>query len=155
MKTVFSIFICINVVSASINAQLPDSLKYQSLNPQEFQQKFNESINPILLDVREFFEFRKSRIGGAVNIPKSGGFETASDTISKESPLFFYCYSGGRSKKAAIFFYDKGFRKLYDLKGGITLWKKKGLPVVRKRPTSPSPVSQSSLYTFPEYQTQY
>jgi rhodanese-related sulfurtransferase len=133
MKTAFSIFICVIAASISLSAQIPDSLKYQSLTPEEFQKKFIQETDPLLLDVREFFEFRKSRIKGAINIPTSKGFETASDTISKDSPLFIYCYSGGRSKKAAIFFYDKGFRKLYDLKGGITRWKKEGLPVVRKK----------------------
>ena len=133
MKTAFSIFICVIAVVISVSAQIPDSLKYQSIIPKDFQQKFLEEKNPLLLDVREFFEFRKSRIKGAINIPTSKGFETVSDTISKDSPLFIYCYSGGRSKKAAIFFYEKGFRKLYNLQGGITLWKKEGLAVVKKK----------------------
>ena len=133
MKLLFFILILSAACSDLLTAQLPDSLKYQSLNPKEFQQKFTEVQDPLLLDVREFFEFRKSRIKRAINIPTSGKFETAADTIPIESPLFLYCYSGGRSKKAALYFFDKGFRKLYNLKGGITLWKKEGLPVVKKR----------------------
>jgi rhodanese-related sulfurtransferase len=133
MKTRPQTFLILLFLCYRLTAQLPDSLKYQSLSPQEFQQKLTEVQNPILLDVREFFEFRKSRIKGAINIPTSGGFETAADTISADSPLFLYCYSGGRSKKAALYFYDNGFRKLYNLKGGITLWKKEGLTVVKKR----------------------
>jgi thioredoxin 1 len=117
----------------NLSSQIPDSLKFQSLEPSAFQKKHVEEVNSILIDVREFFEFRKSRIKGAINIPSSGGFAIAADTINKENALFFYCYSGGRSKKANLFFYDKGFRNLYNLKGGITLWKKKRLPVVRKR----------------------
>jgi rhodanese-related sulfurtransferase len=133
MKAFFFISIIFVSTCIQIKSQLPDSLKYQSLNPKEFQQKFTEVQDPLLLDVREFFEFRKSRIKRAINIPTSGKFETAADTIPIESPLFLYCYSGGRSKKAALYFYEKGFRKLYNLKGGITLWKKEGLPVVKKR----------------------
>jgi rhodanese-related sulfurtransferase len=133
MKVFFFISIIFLSTCIPLTAQLPDSLKYQSLNPQDFQQKLTEVQNPLLIDVREFFEFRKSRIKGAINIPTSGKFETAADTIPIESPLFLYCHSGGRSKKAALYFYDNGFRKLYDLKGGITLWKKEGLPVVKKR----------------------
>ena len=133
MKISISIFIYLLFNSFFLHGQVPDSLKYQSLDPKAFQQKYREEKNPLLLDVREFFEFRKSRIRGAINIPTGKGFEITADTISKDNPLFFYCYSGGRSKKAAIIFYDKGFRKLYNLKGGITLWKKEELPVVRKK----------------------
>jgi rhodanese-related sulfurtransferase len=116
-----------------LRSQVADSLKYLSLEPRDFQKAFLKEKNPLLIDVREFFEFRKSRIKGAVNIPSTGGYDVTADTINKNKALFFYCYSGGRSRKAALFFYDKGFRNLYNLKGGITLWKKEKLPVVKKR----------------------
>jgi rhodanese-related sulfurtransferase len=95
--------------------------------------KYLTEKNSILIDVREFFEFRTSRIKGAVNIPSSAGYEVTADTISKDKALFFYCYSGGRSRRVAEFFYNKGFRKIYNLAGGITAWKKEKMAVVRKR----------------------
>ena len=122
--------ICCNL---PLRSQVADSTKYLSLEPRDFQKAFLQEKNSLLIDVREFFEFRKSRIKGAVNIPSTGGYVKTTDTIDKNKALFFYCYSGGRSRKAALFFYDKGFRNLYNLKGGITLWKKEKLPVVKKR----------------------
>ena len=133
MKAIFIIIITLSLCSFLLQSQVADSTKYQSLEPLAFQKKYMEEDNFMLIDVREFFEFRESRIKGAINIPSTGGYNAAADTISKDKALFLYCYSGGRSKKAALFFYDKGFRKLYSLKGGITLWKKEKLPVVRKR----------------------
>jgi rhodanese-related sulfurtransferase len=47
--------------------------------------------------------------------------------------LFLYCTSGFRSSKTAEKLYDKGFRKLYNLKGGITAWRKDGIPIVKGR----------------------
>jgi rhodanese-related sulfurtransferase len=95
--------------------------------------KYLTEGNSILIDVREFFEFRRSRIKEAINIPTSCGFDVTADTISKDKSLFFYCYSGGRSRRAAEFFYNKGFRRIYNLAGGITAWKKEKMAVVRKR----------------------
>ena len=133
MRTVTVIIFIILSGSCYLSSQIPDSLKYQSLDPYYFHLRYLTDSNSILIDVREFFEFRRTRIKGAVNIPSSANLEMASDTIDKNASLFLYCYSGTRSKKVARFFYDKGFRKLYSLEGGIVLWKKEKMPVEKKR----------------------
>jgi rhodanese-related sulfurtransferase len=143
MKAIFIIIITLSACSSFLQSQVPDSSKYQSLEPSSFQKRYQEEPYSILIDVREYSEFRKTRIKGAINIPFSGGFDAAGDSIDKERALFIYCYSGGRSKKAALSFYDKGFRKLYSLKGGIIRWKNERMPVVRKRLTSPAAASKS------------
>lgn len=116
---------------------VPDSLKYRSLGPAMFQQQYLSEDTALLIDVREYFEYKGNRIKGAVNIPASGNLEFASDTITKSIPLYFYCTSGFRSNRVAKFFYDKGFRDLYSLNGGISGWRKEGLRVEKKRPASP------------------
>ena len=133
MRTLLIIIIGITVCCFPVHSQVADSVKYQSLEPHAFQKAYMTEDNSILIDVREFFEFRKSRIKGAINIPSSGGYDITADTTGKDKSLFFYCYSGGRSRRAAEFFYNKGFRKIFNLAGGITAWKKEGLAVVRKR----------------------
>jgi rhodanese-related sulfurtransferase len=143
MKALFIIIITLFTDSFLLRSQVQDSSRYQSLEPSSFQKKNQEEPNSILIDVREYSEFRKSRIKGSINIPFSGGFDAAGDSIDKERAFFIYCYSGGRSKKAALSFYDKGFRKLYSLKGGIIRWKNEGMPLVRKRLTSRAAASKS------------
>jgi rhodanese-related sulfurtransferase len=108
-------------------------LKYKSLRPAEFQLAYQKVEKAILIDVREFFEYKKSRLKDAVNIPSSGHLESAADSINKNCDLFFYCTSGFRSKRVAKFFYEKGFLKTYSLEGGIMAWKREGLPVIRKK----------------------
>ena len=133
MKTKLFVFACL-LLSFNIAAgQLPDSLKYISLKPVEFQKALNSDNKALIIDVREFFEFKKSRIDHAVNIPSSGNLDVPADTLDKESSFFLYCTSGFRSKRVAKHFYDKGFLKLYSLDGGITAWKKEGLPVNKKK----------------------
>jgi len=113
-------------------SQTPDSLKYKSLEPYDFHLKYLREDSAILIDVREPGELRK-QIRGAVNIPYTSNLDFASDTISKRKSLFIYCTQGDRSMRAAIIFYDKGFRNLYSLEGGILAWRKDGFYVVRKR----------------------
>ena len=133
MKTRLLIFIGLLVLYSFASGQAPDSLKFISLKPVEFQKAYQEDDNALLIDVREFFEYKKSRIDKAVNIPSSGNLDVYADTLNKGSSLFLYCTTDFRSKRVAKHLYDKGFLKLYSLDGGITAWKKEGLPVNRKK----------------------
>jgi rhodanese-related sulfurtransferase len=133
MKPIYGISLLILIFCSALRAQVPDSLKFKSLLPNDFHLAYLKTDKAILIDVREFFEYKKSRLRDAVNIPSSGNLDSAADKINKESTLFFYCTSGFRSKRVAGKFYDMGFRKLYSLEGGITAWNKEDLPVDRKR----------------------
>jgi rhodanese-related sulfurtransferase len=145
MKRGLIILVFFLVLSNTLHGQqVPDSLKYISLPPDEFQQAYHREKRALLVDVREFFEYRKSRLINAVNIPTSGNLDHAADTLSKENPLFLYCTSGFRSKRVARFFYDKGFPIAYSLDGGIVAWKKEGKPVDKKRLTSRAPRHRKS-----------
>ena len=133
MKKVHNIVVFILVVCSSVTAQVPDSVKYKSLDPYYFHLDYLKTDPALLVDVREFFEFRRSRIKDAVNIPSSGNLENATDTIDKNCPLFLYCTTDFRSERVARRLYDLGFRKLYSLEGGIVLWRKEGFGVERKK----------------------
>jgi rhodanese-related sulfurtransferase len=133
MKTTSVITIIFLVLSSLLRGQVPDSLKYISVGPFEFQKTYELYDKALYIDVREFFEYKKSRIKNAVNIPSSGDLESVADTLSKESSLFLYCTSDWRSIRVAKFFFEKGFTKLYSLNGGINAWKKEGYPVDNKR----------------------
>ena len=126
------IFILCFLFYYSLTAQVPDSAKYQSLEPYYFHLQYLKEDSALLIDVREPFEIRGKRIKDAINIPSFGNFDVTVDTLNKNYALFFYCTSGYRSSKVAAFFYDKGFRKLYNLEGGIVAWKKDGFPIEKK-----------------------
>jgi thioredoxin 1 len=136
MKIFCLVLFCSVFSSFTLSAQVVDSLKFINLTTTEFQEKSAATKDALILDVRERKDYRRSHLKNSFNIPFTKGLETASDTIPKWKPLFIYCYAGGRSKKAAIFFYDRGFRKLYSMKGGMIGWKAAGLPVTRRKPKS-------------------
>jgi thioredoxin 1 len=122
-------FLCL--LFATTSAQIPDSLKYKSLGPYDFHLAWLKTDPAMLIDVREAFECRGKRIKGSVNIPSTGNLDFAADTIDKDCALFLYCTTDYRSKRIAVFFYDKGFRNVYSLDGGIVAWKRDGFPVVK------------------------
>jgi len=112
-------------------AQIADSVKYQSLEPYDFHLRYLRIDSSVLIDVREPFEFRGKRIRDAINIPSSGNLEKAADTLNRKFAYFLYCTTDFRSRNAAEILYEKGFRKLYNLEGGIVAWKKDRMPVVK------------------------
>lgn len=133
MKPLILFFVFILICFYQITAQVPDSVKFKSLGPYDFHMAYLKEDRAMLIDVREFFEYRVSRIKGAVNIPSSSNLDIAADTLDKNCALFLYCTSGYRSKRVAISLYNKSFANLYSLDGGILAWRKEGMPVVKKR----------------------
>ncbi len=137
MKDVFPILLFLSLVCTITSGQKIDTVKYISLEPYDFHLAWQKTDTAMLIDVREYFEYKKSRIKDAVNIPSSGNMDMASDTIDKNTSLFIYCTTGYRAKKVAAKTADKGYRKVYNLDGGIKAWKKDGFPVDRRRLKGP------------------
>jgi rhodanese-related sulfurtransferase len=133
MRIHFFIVLLILLLSNKSSGQVSDSLKVRSLPPAEFIAAYQKTDRAMMIDVREFFEYKKSRLKDAVNIPSSGHLEASADTIEKTRDLFFYCTSGFRSKRVAKFFSEKGFPGVYSLDGGIMAWRKAGMEVEKKR----------------------
>ena len=84
----------------------------------------------LLIDVRTPQEFASGHIENAVNMNYFGrDFAAQFKTIDKNKAVYLYCKSGIRSANAAEKLEDMGFVKIYDLEGGTSNWKAKGLPL--------------------------
>ncbi|MDX9946830.1 MAG: rhodanese-like domain-containing protein [Bacteroidales bacterium] len=125
------ILLLINLLSAK--GQVADTAKYISLDPYYFHLQYLKEDTAILIDVRLPFEYRGKIIRDAINIPSSREMKKLTDTITKNHALFLYCTTDDRSRRAAELLYDQGFRKLYNLEGGIVAWRKEKMPVVKGR----------------------
>ena len=83
------------------------------------------SSENLLIDVRTPEELKEGHIEGALNISVlSGDFKKKINELPKEAPVYIYCRSGKRSKKAAIQKDSLGFKKIFDIEGGYIAWKK-------------------------------
>ena len=76
----------------------------------------------VLLDVRTREEYAQGHIPGSVNVPLSE-LAAVDETISaKDTPLYVYCLSGGRSARAAAQLSGMGYASVVNM-GGIAGWK--------------------------------
>ena len=75
-----------------------------------------------LVDVRTEKEFESGHLIGAQNIVYDENFLEKLESLDKNKPVAVYCHSGGRSEKCAEILKKAGFKKIYDLEGGITQW---------------------------------
>jgi rhodanese-related sulfurtransferase len=135
MKSILFLMTLALMSNAAIHAQTVDSLKYTVVTANEFQKGFEGNSNAVLIDSRDYKDYRKSRIPGAVNIiwPIPEKYFSGPEAPSKDKPLFIYCYAGNRSKKVSVIFYDHGYRNIYSLKGGFNGWRMSRMAVDRKR----------------------
>ncbi|MGQ0738081.1 MAG: thioredoxin domain-containing protein [Bacteroidota bacterium] len=104
----------------------------QRLSPKEFRKKLAATPDAILLDVRTPQEVNKGYLNGAVFMDfYDSSFKQQATNIDKEKPVFLYCAIGGRSRDAAKLMQEMGFKNVYDLKGGIIVWKIKNYDYVK------------------------
>ena len=115
---------------ASISCNDKKSSTFESLHPKEFAEKIKTTDHPQILDVRTPDEFESEHIDNAKNVNWNGDdFEAKASSYDKSKPVFVYCLSGGRSKKAATKLKELGFDTVYELDGGFLNWNEEGFGI--------------------------
>ena len=84
---------------------------------------------PLLLDVREPWEWEAARIEGSRHIPMREVPARLSE-IDPESDVVAICHHGGRSQQVAMFLEKNGFSKVHNLQGGVDAWSRTVDPAV-------------------------
>lgn len=106
-----------------------DKRSESALSPRDFNSKYKDTPNAVLLDVRTEEEVRAGTIMGSQNIVYDDSFENKIGNLPTSAPIFVYCAAGKRSEKAARILKDKGFKEVYQLKGGLNAWKEAKMPL--------------------------
>ena len=92
--------------------------------------KWNKLIKKketLLLDARKPFEHKVGSFKKSVN-PKIGNFRDFPKylkKLKKDKPIAMFCTGGIRCEKASVYLEKKGFKNIYQLKGGILNYLKK------------------------------
>lgn len=73
-----------------------------------------------LIDVRTTHERELAAIAGSRLLDQE--YHDALLQLDRETPLVFQCHHGIRSQHAAEYFRQAGFRRLFNLSGGIDAW---------------------------------
>ncbi|MFT7287226.1 MAG: rhodanese-related sulfurtransferase [Halieaceae bacterium] len=95
----------------------------QSLTAPELAEwlESTERQKPVLLDVREPWEFQTCHMVGAFSIPMN----TLPDKLSEldaGNPIVCICHHGVRSMDVALFLKKQGFSQVINLTGGVHAW---------------------------------
>lgn len=85
---------------------------------------------PVVVDVRESWEFKQGHVPGATLIPL-GELSRRIPELNPQQPVAVICASGGRSQAAAALLGQKGFATVYNIVGGTFGWIQSGLPIER------------------------
>jgi hydroxyacylglutathione hydrolase len=88
----------------------------------------------VVVDVREGFEYRHTRIPGALSAPWTEAWR-ASEELPRDRTLAIVCGDEVRSAVAAAILKRAGYRTALVL-GGMIDWLERGYPVARAWPTS-------------------
>jgi rhodanese-related sulfurtransferase len=93
------------------------------ITPQLLQQWLSDSGRkpPVLLDVREPWEYQTCRIEGSTLAPMNTIPSRVQD-LDPGTETVVICHHGARSFQVGLFLERNGFSNLYNLQGGINAW---------------------------------
>lgn len=92
------------------------------IDPRELQRRLEDSSEkPLLLDVREPFEFSICHIDDSIHIPMNQ-VPLQLNRLDSTRDIVVVCHHGIRSEQVGHFLVQQGFEKVTNLSGGIDAW---------------------------------
>lgn len=124
---------------------------FHNLSSTEFDSLINNTSGT-LLDVRTPSEFANGHITGAGQLNYyNSDFRQKLLLLPKDQPVYLYCNTGYRSKRAAEILSENGYTKVYNLEHGIMEWNLENLPVVEEpgaRPDNENKMEPDEYYAL-------
>lgn len=95
----------------------------RQITPRELAERLSDDTQeaPLLIDVREPWEFQLCHIEGSLPMPM-GTVPARHQEIDREREVVVICHHGGRSAQVCMFLEHQGFAKLINLAGGVAGW---------------------------------
>jgi rhodanese-related sulfurtransferase len=95
-----------------------EALDYENITPRALKSRLNAGERPVLLDVREPWEFELARIEGSVLIPMSQ-LEGRFTELDPDAETVVICHHGNRSSYVTMALQQAGFESVLNLEGGL------------------------------------
>jgi glyoxylase-like metal-dependent hydrolase (beta-lactamase superfamily II)/rhodanese-related sulfurtransferase len=90
---------------------------------EQLKAKLDKGDRVTILDVREPFEYKIANIGAT--LMPLGEVPKRLHELDAGQEIVVHCHTGSRSQRAVEFLYEKGFRNVKNLVGGIDAWSQK------------------------------
>jgi rhodanese-related sulfurtransferase len=88
----------------------------------QLQSHLAATTPPLLLDVREPWEYATAHIEGSTLIPMNEIPARAHQELDEDAPILVLCHHGARSLSVAAWLRQQGFDKAQSVSGGIDAW---------------------------------
>jgi rhodanese-related sulfurtransferase len=95
-----------------------DTSGHENITPSALKSRLDAGERPVLLDVREPWEFELASIEGSELIPMSQ-LEARFTELDSGSETVVICHHGNRSSYVAMALQRAGFEKVLNLEGGL------------------------------------
>lgn len=105
------------------------------ISPEELLALHDKKQKPYLLDVREVDEFKALRTSISHLLPLSQlaqGEGLDKIEAKPEEPIYVICRSGRRSLTACELLHEAGYKKLFNVVGGMEAWRLQNLPLLER-----------------------
>ncbi len=89
---------------------------------EELKSLLGNGSRPVLLDVREAWEFATARIADSKHIPMGEIPARYGQELAPEDHIVVICHHGVRSMYVTSWLQQQGFGKVQSLRGGIDRW---------------------------------
>ena len=106
------------------------TMQVPEIEPRELKARLDRGDDIFILDVREPHEFQICNLRG--NLIPLGELTRRAHELDSSREIVAHCRSGKRSAEAVDFLRKAGFRKIWNLKGGILAWSDQVDPSVPK-----------------------
>lgn len=91
------------------------------LSAAELAQRLQSADAPVVLDVREPWEFATCAIAGSTHVPMRDVPARMAE-LEEDKEIVCVCHHGMRSLQVGVFLTRNGFARVYNLSGGIDAW---------------------------------
>ena len=88
---------------------------------QELKSRFDAGSAPVILDVREPWEYELCAIPDSRHIPMNTIPARLAD-LDPDNEIVVVCHHGARSQMVAQYLERQGFKHLHNLAGGVAAW---------------------------------
>ena len=78
---------------------------------------YEKTPGAVLVDVRTPEEYAQGHVAGSRNLPLQAITRVEEEIPEKDTPVFLYCQSGGRSRRAAAFLEKIGYTRVENIGG--------------------------------------
>jgi rhodanese-related sulfurtransferase len=104
---------------------------FRTITPLEAKTLIESRKDLLLVDVRSPEEFQGGSLPGARLIP-FWDFAKGRYDLPRDKPILLICAVGGRSLACGQMLASKGYREIYNLKGGLDAWQEQRVPLPRR-----------------------